>query len=147
MLRCNRKPNAKAIIKGSEKYPNISGKVLFFKEKNAVLVHAEIIGLPNNETGFFGFHIHEGTDCKDTGFTNTKGHLNPENLPHPLHMGDLPPLLSCNGNASTTVRTCRFRVKEIIGRTVVIHYGTDDFRTQPSGDSGEKIACGIIRTE
>ena len=142
MLRCNRKPNAKAIIKGSEKYPGIVGKVLFFQEKDTVLVHTEIIGLPHNETGFFGFHIHEGTDCKDTGFPNTKGHLNPENLPHPLHMGDLPPLLSCNGNASTTVRTCRFRVKEIIGRTVVIHYGTDDFRTDGTQSPDRYAAAG-----
>ena len=59
-------------------------------------------------------------------------------------MGDLPPLLSCNGNAYMTVKTDRFKVKDIIGRTVIIHYRADDFRTQPSGDSGEKIACGII---
>lgn len=147
MLRGNRNPDAEAIIKGSEEYPSIYGKVLFFQGKDAVLVHAEVIGLPHNETGFFGFHIHEGTDCKGVGFPDTGGHLNPQKNPHPLHMGDLPPLLSCDGNALMTVRTCRFRVKEIIGRTVIIHYGADDFRTQPSGDSGKKIACGIISRE
>lgn len=145
MFQCNRKPEAGAIIKGSGEYPNLRGKVTFFQGKGSVLVHAEISGLPKNESGFFGFHIHEGKDCTGAGFENTEGHLNPEKRPHPSHMGDLPPLLSCGGKASMTVRTCRFRVKDIVGKTVIVHYGSDDFRTQPSGDAGEKIACGVIR--
>lgn len=143
MLQCNRKLCAKTIIKGSEAYPNIHGEVLFYNEKNDVLIHADICGLPQNDSGFYGFHIHEGTDC-GSNFKNTGGHLNLEECPHPFHTGDLPPLLSCSGNAYMTVKTDRFKVKDIIGRTVIIHYGADDFRTQPSGDSGEKIACGII---
>ncbi len=145
MLQCHRTPDARAMMKGSEKYPDIRGKVLFFQEKNAVLVQAEIAGLPKNEPGFFGFHIHEGGNCDSTGFPNVGSHFNPQNNPHPLHIGDLPPLLSCGGTAFMNVRTCRFFVREIIGRTVMIHYGSDDFRTQPSGDAGEKIACGVIR--
>lgn len=147
MLHCNRTPDATAIITGSEKYPAIRGKVSFFQENSSVRVHAEISGLPKNESGFFGFHIHEGANCSGVDFPNTGGHLNPEMLPHPSHMGDLPPLLSCNGKALMTARTCRFRVRDIIGKTVIIHYGTDNFRTQPSGDAGEKIACGVIRAE
>lgn len=145
MLRCQQKPAARAIVRGSEEYPNLCGTVSFFQENGCVLVHAEIAGLPQNETGFFGFHIHEGTNCGGDGFSNTGGHLNPEQNPHPSHRGDLPPLLSCNGRASMKVRTCRFRVGEIVGRTVIVHDGADDFRTQPSGDAGEKIACGVIR--
>ncbi len=145
MFQCNQKPDAKAIIEGSEKYPNISGRLFFFQEKNDVLVKAEITGLPKNESGFFGFHIHEGNNCDGIGFSNVGSHFDMQNSPHPLHTGDLPPLLSCNGKASMNVRTCRFRVREIIGRTVIIHYGADDLRTQPSGNAGEKIACGVIR--
>ena len=143
MMRCDIKPCAKTIIKGSEAYPNIHGEVLFYQEKNAVLIHADICGLPQNNSGFYGFHIHEGTDC-GSNLKNTGGHLNLEECPHPFHTGDLPPLLSCSGNAYMTVKTDRFKVKDIIGRTVIIHCAADDFRTQPSGDSGEKIACGII---
>lgn len=143
MLQRNRQPCAKTIIKGSEAYPDIHGEVLFFQEKNTVLIHAAICGLPRNDSGFYGFHIHEGTDC-DSGFQNTGGHLNLKENSHPSHMGDLPPLLSYNGNAFMTVKTNRFTVRDIIGRTVIIHYRADDFRTQPSGDSGEKIACGTI---
>lgn len=147
MFRCNQKPNAKAVIKGSEKFPNLRGEVMFFQEKCSVIIYAEISGLPKNESGFFGFHIHEGSDCRGEGFPGTGGHLNPEKLPHPSHTGDLPPLLSCRGKASVKVRTCRFNVRDVIGKTVIIHFGSDDFRTQPSGDAGEKIACGVIRAE
>lgn len=145
MFCCNQKPDARAFIEGSEKYQRIRGMVFFFQEKDAVLVKAEIFGLPENGSGFFGFHIHGGDNCEGTGFPNTGSHLDPRNSPHPLHAGDLPPLLYCNGRASMYVRTCRFQVREIIGRTVIVHDGADDFRTQPSGNAGEKIACGVIR--
>ena len=110
-----------------------------------MIVTAKISGLPQNGTGFYGFHIHEGNNCDGAGFSDTGGHYDPKGLPHPSHAGDLPPLLSNNGNAYMTVKTERFRLKDIIGRTVVIHAGPDDFHTQPSGNSGEKIACGVIR--
>ena len=118
---------------------------MFYQTKDGVLVSARISGLPQSEAGFFGFHIHEGENCKGDSFKNTGGHYNPKDRPHPSHAGDLPPLLSCSGSAYMTVKSCRFRVRDIIGRTVIIHGGTDDFRTQPSGDAGEKIACGVIR--
>lgn len=144
MMQCNRRYDAAAMIKGSKEYPGLRGTVLFLQEKDGVLVKAEIVGLPKNESGFFGFHIHEGNNCDNEGFTNVGGHLNTQKRPHPLHIGDLPPLLSCGGKVSMTVKTCRFSIREIIGRTVIIHFVADDFRTQPSGDAGEKIACGII---
>ncbi len=56
-----------------------------------------------------------------------------------MHAGDLPPLLSNNGRAYCQVLTGRFRVSDVIGKTVVIHSGPDDFMTQPSGNAGEKI--------
>lgn len=146
MSQCNRKNTAKAFIKGSDMYPDIHGEVSFCQGNNSVLIHAQIFGLPQNDSGFYGFHIHEGTNCGNN-FSNTGGHFNPEKKPHPLHDGDLPPLMSCNGNAFMTVKTDRFRIMDIADRTVVIHFKPDDFRTQPSGDSGEKIACGIIVAE
>ena len=109
------------------------------------MVVADINGLPETEAGFYGFHIHEGCNCRGENFANTGGHYDPEGREHPNHAGDLPPLLSCRGKAYLAVMTNRFRPEEIIGRTVVIHSKPDDFRSQPSGDSGEKIACGVIR--
>ena len=145
MNNCNRKPAARAVIIGSEKYPKLRGEVLFCQQRDGVLVTARISGLPRSEAGFFGFHIHEGCSCGDD-FMKAGGHYDPEGRPHPSHAGDLPPLLSCSGSAFMTVRSDRFRVGEIIGRTVIIHADADDFHTQPSGNSGEKIACGVIRS-
>ena len=75
-------------------------------------------------------------DCSGVGFPNTGSHYNSDDRDHPLHAGDLPPLLSSNGSACLAVMTDRFRVKDIIGRTVVIHSGPDDFRTQSAGNAG-----------
>lgn len=108
-------------------------------------MEAEISGLPQTEANFFAFHIHQGDNCKGEGFSGSGGHYNPDKTDHPEHSGDLPPLLSSKGRAYMAVRTDRFRWQEIIGRTVIIHKAPDDFHTQPSGNAGEKIACGIIR--
>ena len=119
------------------------GIVCFCQQSQGVLVTAQISGLPKE--GFFALHIHEGTDCRGVGFPNTGGHYNPTGAPHPDHAGDLPPLISCGGNAYLSVLTDRFRLEQVIGRTLVIHSRRDDFTTQPAGDAGTKIACGTIR--
>lgn len=108
------------------------------------MVIADIQGLPESATGFLGFHIHEGGSCAEEGFPETKGHFNPTEASHPDHAGDLPPLLACQGRAYLAVMTNRFCVEDVIGRTVVLHSDPDDFKTQPSGNAGQKIACGVI---
>mgnify|MGYP004726333057 FL=1 len=152
MFKANYKPNSAADISGGENYPGIRGRVIFRQQKNGVLVTADIYGLPTGEkgcdSGVFGFHIHEGEDCGSNGqepFSNTKGHYNPGDCPHPYHAGDLPPLFENDGYAYMSFLTNRFTATEIIGRTVVIHLKPDDFHSQPSGNSGEKIACGVIK--
>lgn len=137
-------PYGAASISG-KRGSSISGVVQFYAYRSGTVVVAEISGLPESEEGFYGFHIHEGGNCRGEGFANTGGHYNPGQVEHPRHAGDLPPLLSFRGNAYLAVLTGRFTPEEVIGRTVVIHSHPDDFRSQPSGDSGEKIACGVIR--
>lgn len=132
------RPMAVACVRGES---NIRGVVRFFHCADGVMLVAEIFGL---QDGFHGFHIHEGSDCGGKDLADTKGHYNPGGLEHPDHAGDLPSLLSCDGRAYLAVKTNRFRVCDVIGRTVVIHSGRDDFTTQPAGDSGKKIACGVI---
>ncbi len=142
----NRCFNAFADIRGGEDNPEISGKVFFFQKRNGVMVVADISGLPENSTGnFFAFHIHNGTSCTGKDFSDTGTHFNPDDDIHPFHAGDLPPLLSNDGKAYCEVLTNRFRVKDIIGKTVVVHDMADDFRTQPAGAAGKKIACGIVK--
>jgi Cu-Zn family superoxide dismutase len=95
----------------------------------------------------FAFHIHDGKSCtgNDTDpFANAKSHYNPHECSHPQHAGDLPPLFGNDGYAWSAILTNRFSIDEIIGNTIIIHSKPDDFTTQPSGNSGEKIACGVI---
>ena len=149
MFTCgNEKPAATAKITGSEKYNTISGRVDFYDTYGGTIVTAKIQGIPE-ELGnrFWGFHIHEGSSCTgnaDDLFADAGQHYNPGGKPHPEHAGDLPPLLGSHGRARMMVYTDRFYPEDVIGKTVIIHSEPDDFRTQPSGDSGEKIACGRI---
>ena len=96
----------------------------------------------------FGFHIHEGTRCSGTSvdhFADAGSHYNPSNCPHPMHAGDLPPLFVNNGRAWFATITPQFTGSDVIGHTVIVHSDPDDFHTRPSGNSGEKIACGMIK--
>jgi len=147
-----RRPQAFAIIKGSDQYPDVFGDVRFFQVESGVLVMATVSGLPNPEGNcmqpIFAFHIHGGDRCSGNEtdpFADAGTHYNPGNCPHPHHAGDLPPLFGVNGNAFQVFLTDRFSVEEIIGMTVIIHSDPDDFTTQPSGNAGTKIACGVIR--
>ena len=125
--------------------PKLSGYIRFYQQKGCVLIVTEIFGLPREiETGFFGFHIHQGENCSGTDFSGTGSHYNPVDQIHPKHAGDLPPLMCCRGNAYLAVKTDRFTVRDIIGKSVVIHSDPDDFHTQPAGNAGKKIACGVI---
>ena len=135
---------ASATIRGGNQTPSIFGKVNFNQRQNYVLVTANIRGLPETPSGFFGFHIHEGNNCDGADFANTLNHYISENTPHPTHAGDLPPLMYCGGCACLSFITDRFYVKDIIGRTIVIHDMPDDFTSQPSGNAGTKIACGVV---
>lgn len=138
------KPQAIAFVNSKNFTPAIRGIVKFYQKANCVLVVADINGLPHTATNFFGFHIHEGDNCDGIDFSGSKGHYNPYDTPHPKHAGDLPPLMLCGNIAYLSFITDRFKVSDIIGRTVVIHDMPDDFTSQPSGNSGQKIACGII---
>lgn len=147
----SRLPNAKAIIIGSPDYPEIKGRANFYQIKSGVFITVEAEGLPRKtdfcDSNIFALHIHEGSSCtgnSEDAFADTGKHYNPDNCPHPAHAGDLPPLFGNNGYAYMSVFTNRFSVDEIVGRTIVIHALPDDFTTQPSGNSGEKIACGRI---
>lgn len=146
-----REANAMAKVQGSESYPEINGSVLFYQTDYGVIVAAQIYGLPVSKekchNPVFGFHIHEGEKCEGNSsdhFADAMLHYNPEKCLHPYHAGDMPPLFGNEGYAFQMFLTDRFKVDDVIGRTVIIHDKPDDFTTQPSGNSGEKIACGII---
>ena len=140
-----RRPAAVARVRGGREAPLLSGQVWFYQLPGGILVEADISGLPNSTEAFHGFHIHTGAACSGEDFSVTGGHYDPTGRPHPRHAGDLPPLMSYGGRAYLAVITDRFSLADIIGRTVVIHGMPDDFRSQPAGNSGAKIACGSIQ--
>lgn len=144
----SRVPNAVCQISGGEDYKSIKGKVKFYQFADGVVVTADIKGLPKTNNSIYGFHIHSGNECsgnEDDEFFNAGNHYNPKNALHPNHAGDFPVLFGVNGKAYTMFLTDRFLVSEIIGKAVIIHSMSDDYITQPSGNSGVKIACGIIK--
>lgn len=112
-------PDAVAWIRGNASHKELDGVVCFYRGPfGGVIVNAEIYGLPDSKTS---------------------------NVSHPSHAGDLPPLLGNNGYAWSAFLTKRFTIEEILGKSVVIHAMRDDFTSQPSGNSGEKIGCGVIQ--
>lgn len=145
-------PEAYAFLYGNSSHPDLTGAAYLYPLWGGTLMVVEVSGLPFSEKTcaerIFGFHIHEGTACtgtKEDPFADTGTHFNPEGCPHPEHAGDLPPLFGNRGYALSIFYTERFYPEEVIGRTLVIHDMPDDFKTQPAGDSGIKIACGEIK--
>lgn len=144
-------PEAYAFIYGSEAYSEINGAVYFYPLWNGTLVVADVTGLPaagdTCGSSIFGFHIHEGRRCEGNAedpFAETGQHFDLNQCPHPGHSGDFPPLFGNSGYALSMFYTDRFLPEEVVGRTIIIHDQSDDFQTQPGGDSGSKIACGEI---
>jgi len=103
------------------------------------------LGLPGD--GFYACHIHALGDCctgGDVAFHCAGPHYDPEGREHPNHAGDLPVLLSSGGRALSLVYTGRFQPGQVLGRSVVLHALPDDYRSQPTGAAGGRIACGVI---
>lgn len=131
-----------------------SGTVEFVDRGGTVYVLANVSGL---SAGPHGFHIHEKGDCSSGDGMSAGGHFNPGGVPHgsPLmpshHVGDLPNLLA-DTSGKATLRTDvagltidSGRPGDIVGRAVVVHRDADDFTSQPAGNSGPRVACGVIR--
>lgn len=141
-------PNAFALINGNEDNKGLHGTAYFYETPiGGTLIEVEVDGLPiinpENNSSFFGMHIHENGDCS-LPFDKTGNHYDIYSNPHPYHTGDLPPLLGNNGYAYSVFYTERFNVSDVKNRSIIIHDKADDFSTQPSGNSGVKIGCGVI---
>jgi len=129
-----------------------SGSVWVTQEKDEVVVRAQIKGLkPNSE---HGFHVHEKGDCSAPDATSAGGHFNPSSQPHGAqhtahHAGDLPSLKAdAAGEAQASFRipgsVTGSAAESLVGKGVVVHAGPDDYTSQPAGNSGPRIACGVI---
>ena len=127
------------------------GIVTFTKTDDGIKVVANLEGLSE---GKHGFHIHEYGDCSSPDGTSTGGHFNPENTKHGAptdavrHVGDLGNVVAgADGKAhyEWTDKMISFSGKHsIIGRGIIVHAGEDDFVSQPTGNAGARVACGVI---
>ena len=129
------------------------GSVEFVQKGDRVLVTASVSGLA---PGRHGFHIHEKGDCSSDDGTSAGGHFNPLGKPHAAptgpdrHAGDMPMLAAdAAGNAvldaELDVITIGGGATDIVGKAVIVHKDGDDFKTQPTGNAGARVACGVIR--
>jgi Cu-Zn family superoxide dismutase len=130
---------------------NAKGLVTFTKEEDGVRVIAVFEGVP---AGVHGFHIHEFGDCSSADGTAAGGHFNPQNMEHagPMaekrHVGDLGNITADeSGKAQLNYVDKHLAFSgpnSILGRGLILHAKADDLKTQPTGDAGGRIACGVI---
>jgi Cu-Zn family superoxide dismutase len=129
-----------------------SGTVTFTQKGDKVAIEAKVSGLT---PGGHGFHIHEKGDCSSGDGMSAGGHFNPTAKPHgnpaaaDHHAGDIPMLVAdASGNASLSMELDGMTVgsgpTDIVGKAVIVHKDPDDYTTQPTGNSGARVACGVI---
>jgi superoxide dismutase, Cu-Zn family len=129
-----------------------AGTVSFMQHGDKVMVSAKVSGLA---PGGHGFHIHEKGDCSATDGMSAGGHFNPTGKPHGSpdaadhHAGDMPMLQAdASGNATLTMELAGVGIgggmADIVGKAVIVHKDADDYKTQPTGNSGARLACGVI---
>ena len=129
----------------------VEGTITFTRSANGVAVSASLKGLA---AGTHGFHVHEFGDCSAADATSAGGHFNPTADPHAgpdaekRHVGDLGNIeAKADGTATLERDDAHLRLygkRSILGRAVVVHAKADDLKTQPTGDAGGRVACGVI---
>lgn len=130
---------------------NVTGTLVFTKVEGGIRVVGDLQGLTK---GKHGIHIHECGDCSAPDGTSAGGHFNPTAKSHgdPMesmhHEGDMGNIVAdSEGKAHIDYIDSSLSFEgstSIIGRSVIIHKGEDDFKTQPTGNSGARVACGVI---
>lgn len=133
----------------------VSGELVFDPDAGALRLHGEIRGLAAGVP--HGFHLHETGDCSAPDATSAGGHFNPGNAPHgdrqtsaPHHAGDMPNLMpGTDGVALVDQRLEGLQIDgggqyDVVGRALIVHAQPDDYATQPTGNAGARIACGVV---
>jgi Cu-Zn family superoxide dismutase len=146
---------AKATAAMKDAEGNSVGTVAFEQGAQGTVVHARLTDLP---PGTHAFHVHETGKCEAPDFTSAGGHYNPTDQAHGFfaddgyHAGDLPNIhVAESGTLEIEFFSEQFKLDDNVfdsdGSSVVIHAGTDDYRTDPAGDAGERVACGVIERD
>ncbi len=146
-------PTAKAEMMGRSG-TSVTGQVSLQEVAGGLHIRATVSGLVPGE---HGFHVHEVGDCSAPDGTSAKGHFNPTGHAHghhaksERHAGDLPNLVAdSQGNArydQTVSGLSLSGANGVLGRALVIHADPDDYKSQPAGNSGKRVSCGVITSE
>lgn len=133
---------------------NVSGEGIFTEKKGKVTFTASFKGL---KPGIHAIHIHEKADCSAADGSSAGGHWNPTFKKHgklgvgKAHKGDIGNFQTDElGNGTVSITTsewcigCGDATKDILGKSLIVHQGMDDYVTQPSGNSGARVACSAI---
>ena len=143
---------AVSVLDTNYKNKNLTGNVIFTQKDDFVHIRIDIKGL--NKSHSHGFHIHETGDLRE-GCDSCCSHYNPNNNQHGDlycgHAGDLGNIKTDkNGNCNISLKTNKFIVDEIVGRSIIIHEDEDDLGlgnfedSKTTGHSGKRIACSVI---
>ena len=129
------------------------GMVTFTQDGDEVRVRVNVTGLKPGAV--HGFHVHEKGDCSSGDGMSTGGHFNPMGKPHgpqsaDHHAGDMPSLTAdAYGNANTSFELHGVSIgsgaTDLVGKGLIVHRDPDDYKTQPTGNAGPRIACAVIR--
>ncbi len=129
----------------------VMGKIVFTQEDGFVTITGEITGMPPGE---HAFHVHEFGDCSSDDGMSAGGHFNPDKKPHggphdaERHVGDLGNVKADEeGNVKLNIKDEMIKLSgphSVIGRALIVHAGVDDLKSQPAGNAGARIACGVI---
>ena len=132
---------------------SVAGRLTLTQSRDVVRAHLELHGLPPGSE--HGFHIHDKGDCSAPDATSAGGHFNPAGVAHgsagsaPHHAGDAPSVVAdARGEVRVDLTlegvTLAAGPLSIVGRSVIVHRDRDDYTTQPTGNSGPRLACGVI---
>ena len=129
-----------------------AGTIAFTQAGDSTSIKVDVTGLA---PGKHGFHVHEKGDCSSKDAKSAGDHFNPTKQPHAAptaakrHVGDLGNLTAdSTGKATTQLQDSVLRLsgdQSLVGRSVIIHAKADDLKSQPSGDAGGRVACGVIK--
>lgn len=146
---------ATATLQGAPGDTDFNGTITFTPEGNGVRVVAHLEGV--DADGAHGFHVHQTGECAhgegDKHFTSAGSHFNPANVEHacpptePRHAGDLGNIEVTGGTGHLEQSSTLLSLSgdnSVVGKAIILHAKADDCKTQPTGDAGDRLACGVV---